>query len=376
MKGIETFRTGLIVFMVSCLGVFVEAQVVFTSSDFADPGSEFYYNVDTTSTGITPGPSGSGQSWTFNGLSVDRKDTLRFVDPSSTPFANDFPSATHAMPVQVGPNGNLHIYIQNASMGIYRIGAAGTLFGYTVKAYYMPDPLMEVTFPVQVSTTFTDSGAIDLVLPAAAIGNPPPGIDSVKVSRRTKQTGNADGDGTLTVDGITYPNVLRVLYTTFEESRYYAKGPLTWGSWVDASTFGFSPEYDTSFTYSWYSSAYGFSVFEIHYGDLNQTQLRGIRYLDSAVVVSVDPLIAKDLQFRIGKVPGKERTYRVFHNEQYELSALSVTDLGGREFPVTMVHQTKDQTEFTLPSTMASGAYVLKAVFNKQDAVVHLIVVE
>jgi hypothetical protein len=371
MKGIETFRTGLIVLMVMCLGVFVEAQVVFTSSDFADPGSEFYYNVDTTSTGITPGPSGSGQSWTFNGLSVDMRDTLRFVDPSSTPFASDFPSATHAI-LYPGVD-TAYDYIQNAPTGIYLIGVAGTSSGDPVKAYYMPDPLMDVTFPLQVSTTFTDSGALEFVYPS---GNFPPGTDSVKFSMRTKQTGNVDGDGTLTVNGITYPNVLRIVYTTFDELRFFVNGPLTGGNWVDASSFGFSPEYDTSVTYLWYSSAYGFSVFEIHYGDLNQTELIEIRYLDSAVVVSVDPLIAKDLQFRIGKVPGKERTYRVFHNEQYELSALSVTDLGGREFPVTMVHQTKDQTEFTLPSTVASGAYVLKAVFNKQHAVVHLIVVE
>jgi hypothetical protein len=85
------------------VGIPASAQITFTASDAAAQlavGRTMTNNSDTTTTSLNIGSTGA-TSWNFTGLLAHTSSTLTSVSLASSPFAADFPGATHAIQAPV-----------------------------------------------------------------------------------------------------------------------------------------------------------------------------------------------------------------------------------------------------------------------------------
>ncbi|MCK5839127.1 MAG: hypothetical protein KAG99_04720, partial [Bacteroidales bacterium] len=73
------------------------SQITITSQHVPAPGTNIVMSIDYDPTGFNPGTPGPGQTWDFTALSEDETETLKYYNPSSTPFPGYFPDANLAL---------------------------------------------------------------------------------------------------------------------------------------------------------------------------------------------------------------------------------------------------------------------------------------
>jgi hypothetical protein len=90
-------KFGVLLFcFIFLMGMKSFAQITITESDaqaFFSLGNELTVSLDSTTTMLGIGSTGE-TSWDFSALSIDVQTTVTSVDPSGTPYADHFPSAT------------------------------------------------------------------------------------------------------------------------------------------------------------------------------------------------------------------------------------------------------------------------------------------
>ncbi len=143
-------------------GVKLSAQITITQSDlqaFAGLGNTLETSNDTTASSIDIGTTGE-TSWDFSSLSSDLQFTFTSIDPSGTPFAGMFPSATACL------NGTTNIMgyelesweyvgINNALL-FYGTAAQGNVSGLQVTSILSNDPAYTpVVVPMTLGTNWT-----------------------------------------------------------------------------------------------------------------------------------------------------------------------------------------------------------------------------
>ena len=229
------------------------AQITITQADFAVIGDTVLNANDTMPVAsIMVGGAGS-QTWDFSALQVHAIDTTYFVDPASTGFASDFPTATIATD-------------QGGFFGFLNVSSTEVIFeGFAVvtpplAAKFNPTQKM-MEFPNTDGAYFQDTSAYRLTFSGAQFG-----IDSIALSHGSQVTYSVDGYGMVTTPAGTY-DAIRGLTMDITVDSIFAKDPiLTGGVWVlvDPGILGApNPEFDTIYTYRWLANGMGSPVAEV-----------------------------------------------------------------------------------------------------------------
>ena len=153
-------------FLLFCFVLFaganVSAQITITTSDlqaFASFGNTLEVGNDTTATSIDIGMTGA-TSWNFSSLSADFQSTFTSVDPSGTPFAGMFPSATACLSGVTNIMGYEldsweYVGINNALL-FYGTAAQGTISGFEITSVSSNNPAFKaVIVPLTMGTNWT-----------------------------------------------------------------------------------------------------------------------------------------------------------------------------------------------------------------------------
>lgn len=315
------------------LGWELSAQVVLTQSNFPTAGTTVHRNIDTLKVEFDPGTAGNGNVWNYGGLNADSIAIYNFVNPSSTPYASDFPGANLAITVGNDLYGYLNISNSIAEeLGFAGDGASLGAPGVTFTAKYN-QPLTIMPFPAQFGTTFTDSSRVVITLPGSAIGAP---VDSVRVKRAINRNGSFDASGSLAVNAENWQNALRFNKNEVTTDSFFV---YILGQWQDASGLGAPPSTSNSITYEWYVNGQNYPVFVAEMNAIGDSALSREFYVSgtskskaSSTIFSVYPNPASDFLHFTGDLTGvqniviyntlgqKQNTSFIIKNQQAEVA--------------------------------------------------------
>ena len=116
------------------------AQITVTGSSIAPVGTSWIYHADAGLVPVTIPPGGPNQVWNEPVHSFGYNFPSSFENPATTPYASEFPAATHC----IYTAGN-YAYLQLAGNEFRQLGVGGTaLLHYDPTSLIMPIPL---TYP-------------------------------------------------------------------------------------------------------------------------------------------------------------------------------------------------------------------------------------
>jgi hypothetical protein len=205
----KTLHVKYFLFFFSCLcTASAFSQITITRSDFANVGDMVITAHDTVPVAL-PGNPGPSQSWDLSGIANHFADTVNFVNPGSTPYAANFPTANLA-----GHNStdNSYYYL-NASTGSIEITgyvAMNPFTGNPQPLQFSP-PQTQTTFPSTAATAFANtsvasSGGFYMHLVLDSSTNTV--ADSFRITLTTIRNSLVDGWGSVSTPAGTF-NVLR-----------------------------------------------------------------------------------------------------------------------------------------------------------------------
>ncbi len=122
-------KTFIVAFMCAVAIPFMSAVGQITLTDgyvgnFIAPGRSFANRSDTTTSSINIGSPGA-TSFNFSGLNTHTQQTYTSIAVASTPFASNFPGATHSIKVDTvyqGVAASVYQYLQLSSTGLRNMG--------------------------------------------------------------------------------------------------------------------------------------------------------------------------------------------------------------------------------------------------------------
>lgn len=242
---------------------FSYAQITFTSNNVMAVGTKVYAHKDTLSTITSPGNSGPNQTWSFTGVTTHIYDSIRALNPSSTPYGSYFPTAN-----LVFCQGADYVYLKKTSTQLEAIGAYISLLN--TPANFLNTDIVS-KFPTTYLSSFSDTSIVIGQTTGAAIGVT--SVDSVKLKRTIYKKSFTDAWGQITTDVATF-NSLRICDTINQIDTI----------WVKTSTFGwimFSASDSLTYQYTWITddSNYGGPVFRLVFND--QMQIKNAIYYAS-----------------------------------------------------------------------------------------------
>lgn len=238
----------------------VFAQITFTSNNVMAVGTKVYAHKDTSSSITNPGNSGPNQTWTFTGITTHLYDSIRSLNPSSTPYASFFPSSN-----LVFIQGADYVYLKKQTTQLEVIGAYISQLN-TTATFQNTDIISK--FPTTYLSSFKDTSIVVGQTTGAAIGVT--SVDSVKLKRTIYKKSFTDAWGQITTDVATF-NSLRICDTINQIDTIWAK----------TSNFGwimFSAYDSLTYQYTWITddSNYGGPVFRLVFND--QMQIKNAIY--------------------------------------------------------------------------------------------------
>jgi len=143
--------------------------------------------------GLTPGASGAGVSWDFGTLTNGDQMNVLVVDPTTTPYSGDFPTAD----VAFSTGGIAFAYNVIDNSGIYTLGYGADTGGVVILNVFTNMETM-ITYPFTFNSAFSDDFK--------------GGFTAAGVELRQSGTVTTTGDayGTISLPIGTFNNVLRV----------------------------------------------------------------------------------------------------------------------------------------------------------------------
>lgn len=264
----------LLFFLPCCLS----AQITITADDVPSIGSALEYVSDTMPIGLTPGPAGENQTWTFTGLAGVDTFTTTFVDPSEGPNSDLFPGANLAL-----RSDSLYGYALLTQEGLFNLGTA-------IELPITDDPLVvrfdppqaAFRFPLSFGTSYEDTYAFTLTLPADSVDlGIPLEFDSLRIRHTEVAQVEADAYGQITTDFNAF-DVLRVRYISQQFDTVEVQ---VGGFWTPVNT-----QQDTSQEYTWVAkNGFGpvFSLFLDGDGVVTEAQWLSDRQTGGGVVAPV-----------------------------------------------------------------------------------------
>jgi len=163
-----------------------------TPEDLPQPGDSLIFAVDTSTTGLDPGPFGANQVWDFSQLTTDDVFGLRFLDPTGIAGHEQFPAATVAFESdEVIVSGGLSGYVFNEyrDTGLFVLGGLvqSAEIQRPTPAFFDPAQRM-VELPTTFATSYVDEARLTLLTGET---------DSVRYVFHRRMEVTVDGWGTL-----------------------------------------------------------------------------------------------------------------------------------------------------------------------------------
>ncbi len=155
---------------------------------------------------VSPGSSGTNQTWDLTSISSTSTLSCNFVAPSSTSYGGSFPNANIA--AATTNSSNIGYYLLNSSV-MQNNGSRGNNI---TLAYSDPEDLLR--YPMTYNKTFSDTWSTQFV------------NQSYLYYREGTTTVTADGYGTLITPEGTFQDVLRVhILQSYQDSTYLDYDP-------------------------------------------------------------------------------------------------------------------------------------------------------
>ncbi len=142
-------RTPLGIVLSALLASCAFAQITLTQANMPGVGTQFSsFSTDAEVT-FDPGAGGSNQNWDISSFDYSGGYVSTFVAPSSTPFAADFPTATHAAEGE-----GSYSFFRAASAGLFNLGF-GVVDVDTTYANPYDEEYLLIEFPCTMNTNWT-----------------------------------------------------------------------------------------------------------------------------------------------------------------------------------------------------------------------------
>ena len=184
------------------------SQITITRTDFASIGDMIINAHDTIPT-VSAGSAGASQTWNLGGIMNHYSDTTVFSNPSSTPYAANFPTANLA---GYNSRDSVYYYVYGSINSIDVVGyvAPNPFTGNALILPFSP-PQPQITFSSTMGTTFsnTSTAASGAFYFHALLDSGPPMIeaDSFRLTQTTTRTSLIDGWGTTTTTAGTFSSL-------------------------------------------------------------------------------------------------------------------------------------------------------------------------
>jgi len=154
---------------------------------------------DVDGTGINPGSAGANQTWNFTAYpDTGAPVSLTYVNPTTTPFAADFPNSNYAFESETIDGATNYGYYNLNASSFELLGNATDNGDNTTQVISLSNPQTALSFPATLNSTNSDTYKVQFANELFSI-----------VSTGTSSY-IADGYGTLTTSSGTYSNVLRL----------------------------------------------------------------------------------------------------------------------------------------------------------------------
>lgn len=234
--------------------IVINAQITITSADAPSEGMIKYMGNDSVPSAlVTQGSAGTNQTWNLSALNLIYYDTMRFVLPSATPYASQFPGTNLA--VKFWLNGSqAYYFINKDNSGVYGKGAYGNLnltLNHVIAVHFTPSMSIMRT-PSAYSSNYTENYhySVQSLPPASLAGI----VDSIKIHSWIIGVSNVDGWGSITTPGGTF-NVIRQFLRETNKDTIWVKTFLGWQQYATSK--------DTADTYKWLANGIGVSIAEM-----------------------------------------------------------------------------------------------------------------
>ena len=331
----------LLLFALVCGAASVSAQPVVNNFYPTAPGSWSTTMIECDTTGITQGVGGANQNWNFTVTYVDTamEFTTNYVDAATTPYADLFPAANLASATD---SVAAYTYYLSTPTQYSYLGYAA-LIDTAIFSIVFTDP-QDMTFPITFGSSQTDTyGYADT--------SDFSGVMFIQGSNGVS-TWTYDGYGTLTVNGESFNNVVRLYSTDIDTS----------------STITIIPDFDTtvsmtsyaSQSYIWLDPANGEFLFSVQYTQM--TDENGVVTSDKAVFTAeTDPAtsVASTKSVGISLYPSVTDRGSLVTLNSNETASVSVFDAVGKTVYTNVLPAS--QNSFYLNTTaFAAGLYLVK----------------
>jgi hypothetical protein len=143
-------KTLISILITLALAATASAQITLTQANVPPIGTQ--YSSFSTQDEVTfdPGAGGANQNWDIEMFDYQFVGSGGYVSPAQTPFAGDFPTATHATEAE-----SIYSYMRSAANGFYNLGYGVQDPDTTYTEIYDPEMLL-IPFPCTMNTNWTD----------------------------------------------------------------------------------------------------------------------------------------------------------------------------------------------------------------------------
>jgi len=194
----------------------IYAQITVTDTDIIDVGDIIYQATDSIpGTMITPGNSGTNQTWDFSSLQLMQLDTLEIISPLGTPFASVHPTANLCIEDEE------FIYIHKSVNGVSIVGVDAL----PITMALLPLPLNYGMSQSIGPTTAMDTAMANMFLPDSlaifiTMGQAQE-VDSIGVQVEIQTDFDVDAYGNVTIPLGTY-DALRLKANQITTTNFFA----------------------------------------------------------------------------------------------------------------------------------------------------------
>jgi hypothetical protein len=163
---------------------------IYLDTDFPTGGNTYLMKVD--STGISSyslGTTGPNKYWNFAGLGMDVVDTFKFNIASQHPAYSHFPGTTYVY------SDNNQPFEMFGKISSAQAEFSGLHVNYTGMIFDLPlnDNSIQMKFPAEIGTTFTDHGSVSKDTLTTVPGIPIPVTVTIQVNFDITSTIDANG---------------------------------------------------------------------------------------------------------------------------------------------------------------------------------------
>lgn len=336
----------------------VNAQVTYTSADYANSLDDITYIIGDTSTLINFSTTGSNYNWDFNSLQQASTKQINLIDPNNSVYKSiwcnnmgyastcnvEFNNKTNVAekladsPIPAGNNIVLdaiysHSLKTDSNLATKMVGIkimSNNLVIPAILDYQQPDILYK--FPMNYNDTYTEPFAANLDLTQQGI--------NFKVNSTGDRVNHVDGWGKLSIDNKTYNDVLRLKSISDQSITKIQNGITDHQSLKEIS-------------YKWLSKDYKFPIMEVKGMEKNgKFTITEIAYIKSDAVLATSNSQLKNVSIYPNPSNGNFKT----NIPQNDIKSIEVYNSLGQ-----LVSRSMDI------SNLQKGNYIIKINTNTQS---------